>query len=544
MRGERIYYKGRRSTKDAKGPSSVTTHLTAESSLPGRKRENETNEKILDFFVYFVIFVCVIFSSQPPIRQTTISENKSLNKSLQQRTNTARPGIVIKSCRLTEVDGEARCGKYEVYEDRAAQRGRRIELRVVILPALNTRRAPDALFILAGGPGQAATDLAGFIARTFARVRQERDIVLIDQRGTGESNGLNCNLYGTSLQGHLGDLLPAETIKACYAQWDQRADLRFYTTPLAMDDLDDVRAALGYEQINLFATSYGTRAAQVYLRQYPERVRSVILKGTTPVSEPIPPFIARDAQRSLDLVIEDCRKSAACGRAFPHLKREFDEVLARFEKGGVSVQIANDENSKVERGELSRGAFVTTLRSLLQSTATIARVPMLIHEAYRGNYSPYVREVITIRRSFSRSISIGAFLSVINSEDLRLIDLGQSEGTFMGEYYYRQLRQACETLPRGTLPPGYREPATSSAPVLLISGQFDPATPPQNVDDVAQNLRHSRHVVIRNGSHSYTGLSPCIDNLMADFIIRGDVKDLDASCADRIPPIAYLIGRA
>jgi pimeloyl-ACP methyl ester carboxylesterase len=524
----------------------VTPHLTVERSLPGQKREyetnenNETNEKILDFFVCLVIFVCFVFSLQPPILQTTISENISS----QQRTNTTRPGIVLEPCRLTEVDGEARCGKYEVYEDRVAQRGRRIDLRVVMLPALNSRRAPDALFILAGGPGQAATDLAGFIARTFARVRQERDIVLIDQRGTGESNGLSCNLFGTSLQGHLGDLLPAEAIKACYAQWDQRADLRFYTTPLAMDDLDDVRAALGYERINLFATSYGTRAAQVYMRQYPERVRSVILKGTTPVSEAIPPAIARDAQRSLDLVIEDCRKSSACSRAFPHLKREFAEVLARFEKGSVGVQIANDEHGKVERGELSLGAFVTTLRSLLQSTATIARLPMLIHEAYKGNYSPYVREVITIRRDFSKSISIGAFLSVINSEDLRLIDPGQSEGTFMGEYYYRQLRQACDTLPRGVLPPGYREPAVSSAAALLISGLFDPATPPQYGDDVADNLRNSRHVVVRNGSHSYTGLSPCIDNLMADFIIRGEVKDLDASCADRIPPIAYLIGRA
>jgi len=518
----------------------VTTHLTAEASLPDRKREYETNENILNFFVCFVIFVCFVFSFRPPIRQTTISENISS----QQRTNTAWPGIVLTPCRLTEVDGEASCGTYEVYEDRVARRGRTIDLKVVVLPALHTRRAPDALFILAGGPGQAATELAGFIARTFARVRQERDIVLVDQRGTGESNGLGCNLYGNSLQGHLGDLLPVEAIKACYAKWDQRADLRFYTTPLAMDDLDDVRAALGYERINLFATSYGTRAAQVYLRQYPQRVRSVILKGTTPVSETIPPVIARDAQRSLDLVIEDCGKNARCSKAFPHLKRELAEVLARFEKGGVGVQIANDETGKVERGELSRGAFVTTLRSLLQSTATIARLPMLIHEAYRGNYSPYAREVLTIRRDFSKSISIGAFLSVINNEDLRLIDQGRSEVTFIGEYYYRQLRLACETLPRGKIPPGYREPAVSSAPVLLISGLFDPSTPPQYADDVAENLRNSRHIVIRSGSHSYADLSPCIDNLMADFIIRGGVTDLDASCADRLPPIAYLVGRA
>jgi pimeloyl-ACP methyl ester carboxylesterase len=459
-------------------------------------------------------------------------------------SKTARSGIDLKPCRVAEVEGEAKCGKYAVYEDREAQRGRRIDLNLVLLPALNARHAPDALFILAGGPGQAATELSGFIARTFARVRQERDIVLVDQRGTGESNGLKCDLYGDKLEGYLGDLLPLEAIKPCYGRWDQRADLRFYTTPLAMDDLDEVRAALGYDKINLFATSYGTRAAQVYMRRYPERVRSAILKGTTPVNETFPRLIARDAQRSLDLVIEDCEKNAVCHKGYPNFRREFAEVLARFERDGVSVLIANDENGRVERGKLSRGAFITTLRSLLQSTGTIARLPMLINEAYKGNYGPYAREALTIRRGFAKSISLGVFLSVINNEDLRLIETDQAEGTFMRDYYYQQLRQACHLLPRGTVPTGYREPLVTSAPVLLISGQFDPATPPQYGDLVAENLRNSRHIVLRSGSHSYTGLSPCIDNLMAEFIMRGSVKDLDVSCADRIAPINYLVGRA
>src|SRR5262249_47337353 len=156
----------------------------------------------------------------------------------------------------------------------------------------------------------------------------------------------------------------------------------------------------GYDKINLFATSYGTRAAQVYMRRYPERVRSAILKGTTPVSETFPRLVARDAQRSLDLVIEDCEKNAVCHKGYPNFRREFAEVLARFERDGVSVLIANNENGRVERGKLSRGAFITTLRSLLQSTGTIARLPMLINEAYKGNYGPYARETLTIRRGF------------------------------------------------------------------------------------------------------------------------------------------------
>ncbi len=453
-----------------------------------------------------------------------------------------RPSIVLKPCRLPQVNFEARCGEYDVYEDRLEQRGRRIALKVVVLPSLFARPAPDALFILAGGPGQAATEQADFIARTFVRVRQERDIVLVDLRGTGGSNGLHCNLYGESLQGSLGDLLPLGAIKACLTEWEQRADLSFYTTPLAMDDLDEVRAALGYERINIFGTSYGTRAAQAYIRQYPERVRSIILKGTTPISQSIPLSIARHSQRSLDLVLEDCWRNGFCYKAFPNLKQDFATVLSRFDKGSVTVQIPNDENGKVEKIELTRGALVTTLRTLLQSTGTIAQLPLMIHQMSKGDDVSFVRSAISIRREFSKNISIGMFLAVIK-EDLRLIDREQarseSEGTFMGDYYYQQLLSAGSLLPRVILSSGYREEIRSDVPVLFISGRLDPATPPENAENVAQNLPNSRHVVIRQASHSYTGLSPCIDSLMAEFIIRGSVKELNTTCVDAIPQIKF-----
>jgi pimeloyl-ACP methyl ester carboxylesterase len=460
----------------------------------------------------------------------------------KQSGTVKRPSIVLKPCRLAGVNLEARCGEYDVYEDRLELRGRRIALRVVVLPALIAKPAPDALFILAGGPGQAATEQVDFIASTFVRVRQERDIVLVDQRGTGGSNGLHCNLYGETLQGSLGDLFPLSAIKACHNEWEQRADLSFYTTPLAMDDLDEVRAALGYERINIFGTSYGTRAAQAYLRQYPERVRSIILKGTAPISQSIPISIARHAQRSLDLVFEECFRSAACYKAFPNLKKEFAEVLARFDKGSVAVKLPNDENGKVENVELSRGAFVTTLRSLLQSTGTIAQLPLMINQMYKGDYVSYVRAVVSIRRGFSKNISIGMSLAVIK-EDLRLIDrehaLSEAEGTFMRDYYYQQLLSAGSLLPRAILPSGYREEVRSDVPVLLISGLLDPATPPENGEIVAQNLPNSRHVVVRQGSHSYTGLSPCVDYLMADFIIRGSAKELDTICTEALPQIRF-----
>jgi pimeloyl-ACP methyl ester carboxylesterase len=455
--------------------------------------------------------------------------------------------IALTSCRLPGVDGEARCGSYEVYEDRRARKGRRVALKIALLPALGSKPAPDALFILAGGPGQAATESADFFARTFAKVRQERDIVMVDQRGTGGSNGLRCDLYGASLQRYLGDLLPIEAIKVCRAEWERRADLRLYTTPIAMDDLDEVRAALGYERINLFGTSYGTRAAQVYMRQHPSGVRSVILKGATPASDNIPLVMARDAQRSLDIVFDDCAKNEACRQAFPNLKREFADVLARFEKGSVTVEIP-DVNKTGATGhvELSRGAFATTLRSLLQGVPTIAQLPMMIHQAYNGDYAPFVNNTLSIRRGASKVLSYGMFLSVFNAEDLPLIDPKQVErelaGTFLFDYYYRQIAQAGRLIPSGAAPLNYKEPVRSETPVLIVSGYLDSATPPENGDKIARHLPNSLHVVARYGSHGYsTNLSPCVDQLMADFIARGGVKGLDASCIDRIPQTPFQV---
>ncbi len=369
---------------------------------------------------------------------------------------------------------------------------------------------------------------------------------MVDQRGTGGSNGLHCDLYGESLQGHLGDLFPVEAIKVCRAEWERRADLRLYTTPIAMDDLDEVRAALGYEQVNLFGTSYGTRAAQVYMRQHPNRVRSVILKGATPVSDNFPPVIARDAQRSLDLVFDDCAKNEPCRKAFPNLKREFADVLARFEKGSVVVEMTDDKTGNTSRVELSRGAFATTLRSLLQGVPTIAQLPMMIHQAFNGDYAPFVNTTFSIRRGASKGLSYGMFLSVVNAEDLPLIDPKQVEresaGTFMGDYYYRQIAQAGRLIPGGVAPPNYKEPVRSEAPVLIVSGYLDSATPPANGEKVAQYLRNSLHVVVRHGSHGYsTNLSPCVDQLMADFIARGSVKGLDISCIDRIPQTPFQV---
>lgn len=449
--------------------------------------------------------------------------------------------VELKPCSPKGLKAEAKCATYDVFENREARSGRRIPLRIVVLPALGkVKQQPDPLFILAGGPGQAATENAKFLARVFARVRHDRDIVMVDQRGTGGSNRLDCDLYGSTVQGHLRDLLPLEAIRACLPQWQTHVDLRFYTTDIAMADLDQVRGAMGYERINLFGTSYGTRAAQVFMRQYPDRVRSVIMKGVTPIAVPLTAPMAQDAQRAVNILCEDCASDPPCHTAFPNLKEEFKTVFERLEHE-VGVDLT-DAAGKKERVSISRATIGPTIRTLMQSIEGAATVPMLIHEAFQGDYAPLTNAALTIRRSFPKGVSIGMFLAVSSAEDVAVSDekaiARESENTFLKDDYFKQLQRAAEILPRKTMPADYHAPVHSEIPTLLISGFLDPATPPSGAEEVARQLPNAVHVVTRYASHAYGGLSPCVDNIMADFITRGSINGIDLACVDQVrrPP--------
>jgi len=450
--------------------------------------------------------------------------------------------LVMGQCKLSNVEGKTLCGTFKVPEDRTKPTKRTISLKLIILSADSEHPKPDALFVLAGGPGQAATDNVDFYARVFKAVRKEREIVLVDQRGTGESNPLKCDLYGKTVQGHLKDLLPRDAVKGCLRDWRSHADLRFYTTPIAMADLNELREALGYGQIDLFGTSYGTRAAQFFLRQYPGQVRSVILKGVTPITESIPAVIAPDAQTSLEKVFTDCETNNDCQNAYPKLREEFAALIKRFESGPISVNYTSTDN-KTEPVKLSRGAVVTTIRSLLQSTATIAQIPQLVHEAYQEKYTGLIKSIVSIRDGFSTAVGVGMFLAIVRSEDLSFTKAADvqrlARNTFMGDYYYQQLRIASSLLPRTPVRLDYKSPVSADVPVLILSGYLDPATPPDNGEQVARTLANKKHIVVRYGSHSYTSLSPCIDELMSAFINTAKVESLDTGCVGGIKQTAW-----
>src|SRR5207244_12853121 len=195
-------------------------------------------------------------------------------------------------CRLPGIDEELLCGRLTVFENRLTRAGRTIDLSVVVLPAFDQNTKAEPLFDLAGGPGAAATESATFYAGQGKGYRRRRDVVLVDQRGTGKSNPLSLPGKRTP-EDYPSEMSPVDCVKSLRQTLERRADLTQYTTSIAMDDLDDVRARLGYDRINLIGSSYGTRAALVYLRQHPERVRTVTLIGVAPTYLKMP---CEDAQ--------------------------------------------------------------------------------------------------------------------------------------------------------------------------------------------------------------------------------------------------------
>jgi pimeloyl-ACP methyl ester carboxylesterase len=452
--------------------------------------------------------------------------------------------LALTPCRLPGIEREARCGTYEVFEDRAAGKGRRIGLEVAVLPAASATPAADPLFFLAGGPGQGAISLARPLSEVFSDVLRERDLVLVDQRGTGGSNPLSCTLPGSDddPQSYLGDMLPVDALRACLARLD--ADPRLYTTPNAVDDLDEVRAALGYERINLYGTSYGSRAVLVYLRRYPGRVRSAMVRGVAPTDMKTPLFYARDAQRALDLLFEECDADAACRRAYPDLQRKLAAVHERLGQGPVPVALQPAKERPPFRIQLSRDHFNEAIRWRLYDEES-SLVPRIIQRAFEGDFAPAAEVVWSQRRAAARGqlLSLGVFLAVTCTEDIPFIDPAEvrreAEGRFLGTYRVDQQVQACSAWPRGELPAGYTDPVRSTVPTLVISGYRDPVTPPSWGEQVVRHLPRGRHLILRQGFHGLPG--PCAGRLMNEFIRRGTAEGLDTSCLDDSRRVAFAL---
>lgn len=453
----------------------------------------------------------------------------------------------LKPCKVERMEEEVLCGTMSVWENRTTKSGRKIDLYMVVVPALSPNPAPDPVFFIEGGPGYNAAGLASDLAEFLAEIRKQRDIVLVDQRGMGKSNGLHCDTPGSEsdLPGYMRTLFPMDALRACQPKLAAKADLTQYTTAIAMDDLDDVRAWLGYERINVYGGSYGTRAAQAYLRQHPDRVRSALLSGVMIMDARMPFFHARKAQEAMEKLFDDCAAEESCRAAFPDPRGDLAKAVARLKQGPVKQTVKDPKTGKPVELSLPLGAFTTTLRAMQYNPNASRRIPLYLHMAAQGDYGPMM--LATIRDRTDPFWDLGAYLSITCAEDVARIDPREVPAlianTYQGDDRIRDQVEACSFWPKAQVPEDFFKPVQSLAPTLLLTGWLDPATPPEWAAEVQRHLPNSLNVVIRDAAHGTGGLSnsECYTKLISDFIANGTPFGLDTACVKEMKRPAFLV---
>jgi len=452
---------------------------------------------------------------------------------------TLTPCQITHPLRLTVVAAD--CGVLEVAENPAAPDGRHIGLHVARVAAINRRKQADALFVLAGGPGQAAGDFYASVAPAFGRIHRDRDIVLLDQRGTGASHALSCpgaqaQLYQAS------DAEVAAFAQRCLQSLRAGADPAFYTTSIAVADLERVRAALGYERIDLYGASYGTRVAQQYLRHFPTRVRVLILDGVVPPQRALGPEVALDAESALRRILARCNAQPPCRARFGDAVRDYETVRAALDAQAVAVTVPDPASAAARQVAFDRDHLATVLRLGAYSADYAALLPLFLQAGAHADYAPLAAQYLFLERSYE-SIAIGMHNSVVCTEDVpfwdpRSIDRTALAATFMGATEVDALASLCRIWPRGTIDADFHQPLHSPVPALLLSGSDDPVTPPAYAREAAATLTQALQLELPGFGHGQL-TAPCMDRVLAQFLARGSSVGLDTDCLRRAAPMPF-----
>ena len=460
----------------------------------------------------------------------------------------AGAALPLEDCRLQGEVGSvaARCGYLAVPENRAVEGGRRLQLHVAVIPALRLQPEGDPLIVLSGGPGQAASDFYLSVSPAFARIRRERDIVIVDQRGTGRSNRLDCEFPDDDLT-----LVDPTRLRAITRECldGLAGDARHYTTSIAVLDLDAVRAALGYERVNLYGVSYGTRVAQHYMRRYPHRVRTAILDGVVPAELGLGPDVAIEAQRALDTLLSRCAADSACAEHFPDVRQQFAALRARLSAAPLDVSLAHPVTARSTTTTLGAANLSAAVRLLTYSDESASTLPLLLHLAQTENEpQALAAQYLMIKESMDAQMAYGMHFSVVCSEDAPRWDAQpvtsqQLEHTYMGGVFMQGLRTACEVWPRGPVDPDFGEPLRSAVPTLILSGGNDPVTPARYGEQILPGFTRARHLILPGQGHGQLAIG-CMPFVTAQFIQQGDVAALALECLGSVAPAPFMLSRS
>jgi pimeloyl-ACP methyl ester carboxylesterase len=437
----------------------------------------------------------------------------------------------------------ALCGRIAVPENPADASGPTIDLQFAVVKALNRRSTAAPLFLLAGGPGQSAIDMYASFAGAFARINRNHDLVMVDQRGTGRSNPLACD-YPEDWDSAADDLAQVRAAtSACLAKLGPH--VRFYTSSIAVRDLDTVRRRLGYPVIDLYGVSYGTRMAELYMRRYPAAVHAVILDGVVDPEQPLGPDTPLDGERALRQIVARCGEAHDCAKAYPHLGQELADLRARFGPEKAPLTLDDPSTGLPRSVDFNRAMFNAALRFLSYSATESSLLPTLIHEAAGGDLKPLAAQTLMLASQVKDQLAIGMQNSVICSEDAPFFGNDAAQRTRIGSSYQGTdqvdaLRVICALWPSGPVDADLHAPLRSDIPTLLLSGEADPVTPPDAAERAAHLLSRHRLIVLPGEGHGQLATG-CMPRLMAQFLDDDEPERIDLACLAQHTPAPFFV---
>lgn len=446
----------------------------------------------------------------------------------------AKADALLKPCRIDGFAQQVQCGEIQRPLNPDAPEGKQIAVHFIVLAAQDKNKAPDPLFLLAGGPGQSAISVASWIQAVFEKLQRRHDLVFVDQRGTGKSAVLECPSH-TNLQGIGDPEYGVKQILQCKAQLEKLpyGDLRFFTTTIAMQDLDAVRAALHYSTINLIGVSYGTRAALEYQRLFPDHVRRAVLDG---VVQPDQMLADDDVQNALNKLFKDCDQDTRCHKAYPTLRQDWKKLLARLPCPSV---IMHPRLGTTIKAIVTRDDVLSWVSQVVYSPVNTAALPRAIEEAGKDNFNPMLALSGVGSLPDAGSVAMGMYFSVVCAEEYGRTQTNKPkpENDF-GALSEQEYAKVCRHWPQGKVPQGFYSISVSNTPVLLLSGGIDPVTPPVHAEKVATALGPmARHIILENAGHGVLQ-QICLPDVVTKFInakTDHDAVHVDAGCVKQIP---------
>lgn len=454
----------------------------------------------------------------------------------------APSGVTLRPCHVEGVKEELRCGVYNVFENRKTRQGRMLPLKIILIPARHPHPDDGPVFYMAGGPGEAATELAELVMESGDS--EEHDVVLVDERGTGDGNRLDCRSPASddNLEAYLNGPFDPAAARACRDELQKTHDLTQYSTPNFVEDIDEIRGAMGYDRINISAGSFGTYAALMYMRAHRDHVRTAYLSSLVPLSNRVPLYHAEAAQLALEEVFDECDQEPACHAAYPRLREKFAALLSKVREAPVLASIRHPVSGAPTSIQLTERAFGDALRTMMYRSPSAREIPLLIEQATKGDFSPFAEAAVRASRNIYSglgmglhyAITCGEFVSRIRPEEIE----SATRGSFLGSWRVRDQMAACADWPKTELPVDYFEPFRSDVPMLLISGEADGTGPRGRWGKEGMpSMPNAVHLIVPGGGH--TPENACTRSIRNELFRAGTTKGLNQSCMSKLRRLPF-----